>query len=101
MHGVEAFGILLRQVDQPQADDPETAARQGADVRDRLTARLAGLEARIEEAYAKSQEEELSAQDYENLYRLLGAFRGLSEAGADFIRTGGAIAWDRWREARF
>ena len=44
---------------------------------------------------------ELDAQDYENLYRLLGSFRGLSEAGIVFVRIARDVNWGQWREARF
>ena len=73
-----------------------------ADVlRERLTARLTQLERRIEETMNKATASDLSGEDRERLYRLLGAYRGLSEAGVEYARTAEGIEWDPWRESRF
>ncbi len=42
-----------------------------------------------------------SNRDYENIYRLLGSFRGLSEAGIGYARLAEQVNWARWQEARF
>ena len=68
---------------------------------ERLTARLSQLERRIEETINKAPEGELSRDDRERLYRLLGAYRGLSEAGVEYARTADGIEWGPWRESRF
>ena len=49
----------------------------------------------------KAAEGELSDRDGEHLYRLLGAYRGLSEAGIEYAGTAEGIEWGRWRESRF
>jgi hypothetical protein len=69
--------------------------------RERLTARLENLEARIQETMNKAAEGELNDQDSENFYRLLGAYRGLSEATIEYASTAERIEWSRWRESRF
>jgi len=69
--------------------------------RARLTARLEHLERRVEETLNKAAEGELSDRDGEHLYRLLGAYRGLSEAGIEYAGTAEEIDWSRWRESRF
>ncbi len=46
-------------------------------------------------------EGELSDQDKEHLYRLLGAYRSLSEAGLEYAKTAEGIDWRHWRESRF
>ena len=66
-----------------------------------LPARLANLETRIDEAFARIDEGELSTEDYENFYRRLGHYRGLSEAAVDFSRVAETFDWPRWRETRF
>ena len=74
---------------------------EAADVlKERLNARLAHLEKRIEEAVNKAAVE---ADDHEaeNLYRVLGAYRGVSEAALAYAHAVGGIDWGRWREARF
>jgi hypothetical protein len=45
-------------------------------------------------------EEQLTARDREYFYRLLGAFRGLSETLVNYVGSAAAIDWRRWREAR-
>jgi hypothetical protein len=70
-------------------------------LRERLAARLEHLEGRVEETLNKAAEGELADQDRERLYRLLGAYRGLAEAGLEYARTAGGIEWGRWRESRF
>jgi hypothetical protein len=70
-------------------------------LRERLTARLGHLEGRIEETLDKAGEGELSDRDEENFYRLLGAYRGLSEAAIEYAGTAEGIEWNQWRESRF
>ena len=45
--------------------------------------------------------DELSIDDLKSVYRLLGSYRGLSEAGIDFRRSAADIDWAQWQEARF
>jgi uncharacterized membrane protein YccC len=66
-----------------------------------LSERLARLEARIEEAFAQAEEGALSTRDYENFYRLLGSYRGLSQAMVDYVRIAGAFDWSQLRDMRF
>ena len=66
-----------------------------------LPARLAKLETRIDEAFARLDEGELSAADYENFYQRLGNYRGLSEAAINFAQVAATFDWPRWRETRF
>jgi uncharacterized membrane protein YccC len=86
---------------QLRAEDPALATEPGADGRDQLMARLARLEARMDETLAQAGEGELSIEDLKNLYRLLGSYRGLSEAGVDFRRVAADIDWAQWQAARF
>jgi hypothetical protein len=86
---------------QLRAEDPALATEPGADGRDQLMARLARLEARVDETLAQAGEGELSIEDLKNFYRLLGSYRGLSEAGVDFRRVAADIDWAQWQAARF
>ena len=81
------------------ASEPESAAF--ADYRSRLDATLERLEARIVEVLDRTGDRELSTEEGENMYRLLGAHRGLSEALVGLAKQTGAIDWPRLREARF
>ena len=98
---LRAWRLAVQEQIQIWADDPAAAARQDIDIQKRVIDRLARLEARVEETFDKAGAGELSAADRENFYRLLGAFRGLSEAGIDFVRIANGINWGKWREARF
>jgi len=69
--------------------------------RKRLAEIMQGMEQRIEQTLDKAAEGELGVEDGENFYRLLGAYRGMSEAMVAYAGTAGGIDWDRWREARF
>jgi hypothetical protein len=70
-------------------------------VADRLAARLAKMETRLDETFAEASEGVLSSEDYKNFYRLLGSYRGLSEAAIGYARLAEAINWPVWKEARF
>jgi hypothetical protein len=76
---------------------PRGASELAADLSQRLTR----LEDRIDEAFAQAGEGALSRQDYENFYRMLGCYRGLSEAVIDYDRLAGAVTLQQWREMRF
>jgi len=86
---------------QRRAEDPTQFIEPIADVRERLAARLGGLEASIAEMFAQSGKGELSSADYKNLYRLLGSYRGLSEAAIGYAQLAEGIKWAQWQEARF
>ena len=43
----------------------------------------------------------MSLEEVKNMYRLLGAHRGLSEALVDFAKRVAPIDWASLREARF
>jgi uncharacterized membrane protein YccC len=86
---------------QRRAADPTLFVEPAAEVHDRLAMRLAGLEARVEEALAGAGDGELTIDDLRNFYRLLGSYRGLSEAAIGYAEVVGGIDWERWREPRF
>jgi len=69
--------------------------------RNRLNKGTEQLEARIKETLNKTTEGQLSMQDGENFYRLLGACRGMSDALIDYTGSTDDIDWSYWREARF
>jgi uncharacterized membrane protein YccC len=98
---VRAWSVLVEEQFRLWADDPGAAVKPGVDAQERLTARLARLEERISETFDSAGEGELSSADYENFYRLLGSYRGLSETGIGFIRVAEKINWAQWRVARF
>lgn len=98
---VRAWRLLIEKEFGLWAASPETAVESGADIPDRLAKRLAILETRIKETFALEGKGTLNSDDYENFYRLLGSYRGLSESGAKYIQIGGKIDWVHWQEGRF
>ncbi len=84
-----------------RAEDPTQYIEPSADVRNRLADRLARLEASIQETFALSDKDALGVEDYDNLYRLLGSYRGLSEAAIGYAQLAEGIHWERWHEPRF
>jgi uncharacterized membrane protein YccC len=90
--GVE--GIL-----QTLALDPMSADYQ--DLRSRLLSTLSRLELRIKEVLDKTDEKIVAAEEFGNMYRLLGAHRGVSESLVRLTRNAAAIDWERLRESRF
>ena len=81
------------------AEDP-TAVNPEA-LRSRLDRKLAQLEVRIKEALNKAGEGQINNRERENFYRLLGAYRGVSEAAVAYVGVSSAIDWRPWYEERF
>ncbi len=67
--------------------------------------RLAGimtvLEKRIQIELDKGGKGQISSQDGENYYRLLGAYRGVSDALITYAGSTMSVEWAPWREERF
>ena len=89
----------MQEAFQRLSKDPASGDTQRA--RALLDEIVEHLEVRVEETLNKATEEQLSAEDREHFYRLLGAFRGLSETLVKFADSTAAIDWARWRDARF
>ena len=79
----------------------DPAAASVDHLRERLSAKLEHLEGRIEETLNKVGEGDISDLDGERFYRLLGAYRGLSDAVVAYAGVAQGIDWKRWRESRF
>ena len=61
---------------------------------------LAGLEARLAETAARSRGS-VTREEGESFYRLLGGYRGVSEAAIAYAGIAGGIGWAHWREESF
>ena len=96
---VRAWRLKVREAFQHLSDDPASGDVQRA--RATLGAIVERLEVRVEEALNKAGEGQFSIEEREHFYRLLGAFRGLSETLVQYVVSTRAIDWGRWREARF
>jgi uncharacterized membrane protein YccC len=70
-------------------------------LRARLDERLEQLEKHIEECLDKTDGSSVSHAEQQNFYRLLGAYRGTSEALLDFADRAANVDWEPWYEERF
>jgi hypothetical protein len=91
---IDVQAIFARLASAPEAAD-------FADYRSRLDAKLERLEARIAEVLERADEHGLSIEEGENMHRLLGSHRGVSEALVGLATQTAVIEWPRLREARF
>jgi hypothetical protein len=96
---VRTWRIGVQRIFGDLAARPEAADHAG--YRARLDARLALLEARIAETLDTAETGAISTEEAENMYRVLGAHRGVSEALVAIARHAAPIDWPRLREARF
>jgi len=96
---IRAWRTGVENILQSLAVEPESAAHE--DLKSRLLSTLTRLEARIEEALDKTDAKNLTAEESENMYRLLSAHRGVSESLLQLTKQAAAVDWGRLREARF
>jgi uncharacterized membrane protein YccC len=96
---VRAWHLRVQETFQGLAEDP-AAGKQEA-LRTRLDRNIEQMEVRIKEALNKADEGQLSDRDGENFYRLLGAYRGVSEAAVAYAGVSGEIDWKPWYEEKF
>lgn len=96
---VRAWRLGIQEVLRRLAADP--ASVEAAPLRSRLDAELETLEARIETALNTAPQGSASSEELNNMYRLLGAYRGVSEALVRFVGHAERIDWERLREERF
>ena len=99
LEDVRAWRLGMQAVLRGLADDP--AGVDGDALRVRLDSVLERLEEKIKDALNKPAEGQFSDQDAEEFYRLLGAYRGMSEALVGYAGNAGAIDWEPWRQERF
>ena len=66
-----------------------------------LEEKLITMEKRINETFNRIEPDKLKDEDYVNFYRLLGTYRGLSEALVGYAQLAEGVNWAQWQEARF
>jgi hypothetical protein len=96
---VRTWRLKVRETFQRLSEDPTAGDREA--FRTKLDGILDHLEERIKGALNKASEGLFSDRDGENFYRLLGAYRGVSEALVNYAGSIGPIDWAQWREERF
>ena len=95
----QAWRLQVQETFLHLSEDP--AAGEQEAFRARLAEKMDHLEDRIKSILEKTSDGQLSGRDEENFYRLLGAYRGVSEALVYYAGSAGAIDWACWREERF
>lgn len=91
-HGIEL--TLRAWVSRPEAEvSPE--------LRQRLANWLADLQEHVDSATGNLEYTMVGEEELEGFYRLLGGYRGVSEALSAYAKAAGAIDWGEWREERF
>jgi hypothetical protein len=96
---VRAWRVGLQEILCNLSQQPEAA--DFADFRASLDAMLERLEGQIERAVAGADPTSISTRENENSFRLLGVFRGVSEALVNFAKQARGIDWVHLREDRF
>jgi hypothetical protein len=96
---IRAWRLQVQETFLHLSEDPATGEREA--FRTRLAGKINHLEERIKDVLDKAPDGQLSDRDEENFYRLLGAYRGVSEALVDYAGSAGDIDWTGWREERF
>ena len=94
-----AWRLRVQETFLHLSEDP--AAGEQEAFRTRLADKMKHLEERIRDVLEETADGQLSDRDGENFYRLLGAYRGVSEALVDYAGSAGEIDWACWREERF
>ena len=79
----------------------ELEVESAGKLEERLDAKLGTMEKRINETFNRIEPDKLNDEDYVNFYRLLGTYRGLSEALVGYAQLAQGISWTQWREAKF
>jgi hypothetical protein len=96
---VQAWRLRVQETFQRLSEDPAAGEREA--FRTRLAEIMTRLEERIKGTLDKAPEGQFSDRDGENFYRLLGAYRGVSEALINYAGSTDVIDWTQWEEARF
>ena len=96
---VRIWRLRVQETFQGLSVDPTAGERET--FRTKLDGMLDHLEERIKGALDKAPEGQFSDREGENFYRLLGAYRGVSEAMVNYAGSAGTIDWTQWKEARF
>jgi hypothetical protein len=90
-----AVQAVLRQLSQNPA-----AAKQEV-LRSTLAEIMDHLEKRIIETLDGAPRGQINERDGEKFYRLLGSYRGVSDALVEYAGSASTIEWEHWHEERF
>jgi hypothetical protein len=96
---LRAWHIVLQEGFHRLTESPDTAPV--SELKGLLATQLADLEKRISETLNQADAGALTEENYENFYRLLGGYRGVSEAAVAYAGVAEKVNWAEWREGRF
>ena len=96
---VRAWRLAIEAIFRNWSASP--AQRPEGDLSERLAGKLASLEQRIAATLELPESAALSDEDYASFYRVLGSYRGLSEALVGYAEQAEGIDWKPWQESRF
>jgi len=96
---MRAWRIGIQEVLVALAGNP--AGMEAGALRSRLDAKLETLEARMETVLNTVPQGSASTGEFDNMYRVLGAYRGVSEALLRLVQQATIIDWRAVREERF
>lgn len=96
---IRNWRLGVQEICSHLAENPD--AQKVDDLKNRLQAKMAELEARIQEAVDNDTNGKRSEPDDTSMYRVLGAYRGVSETLLSFVDNASRLDWRRLREARF
>ena len=96
---IRVWRLSVQETFQHLSANPTAGKRK--QFRTRLTEIMGHLDEHIQRTVDKATAVQLNDQDGENFYRLLGSYRGVSEALANCIESTSVIDLARWREERF
>ena len=96
---LRAWRIVVEQGFKRWSERPE--AESFVDLQNRLLVRIDKLNARIEQTLNQAAEGKFIDEEIRNFYRLLGGFRGVSEAAVAYAEIANTVEWGHWREEVF
>lgn len=98
-HGASDWQITVQNTLSNLSSDPTSGNKE--EFQSRLGDIMAVVEQRIRHVLDKSGKGQVSAQDGEYFYRLLGAYRAVSDALVTYAGNTSRVEWAPWREDRF
>ena len=98
-HDAEEWKNYLIEIFNSFEKDPTTSDFDSR--HEKLDRIVQNIEDAINDVMLKQGNTSLTAEDYHSFYRLLGAYRSVSEALLEYVTMAGKIDSNEWREVRF
>ncbi len=98
---LHTWWALLESEFKLRITNPGISTLPGIAIPEQLEKRLSLLEKRRKNVFALEDTGNRHAMDYENVYRLLGSYRGLLNSEKKYMLLASKIDWQHWQEGRF